>query len=127
MFDTLVESTSNKQGRTGSFFLITGLVYAAILLTVGVVTIFWFNPTLTDSAELTAMLAPPPPPPPPPPPAEAPKVVIKQEAPTTFTPPKNPPKEIPKAETVKSQPIRQVVSMGGVAGCWCRRCCSWRP
>ncbi|MFN0122382.1 MAG: energy transducer TonB [Blastocatellia bacterium] len=117
MFDTLVESSKQKGGRTGSFFLWTMLVYAAVLLTAGVVTIFWFNPSLTDSAELTALLAPPPPPPPPPPPAEQPKVQIKiVETPKTFTPPVKPPDKIPPANQVKSQPVAPVVSSGGVPG-----------
>ncbi|HZS06641.1 MAG TPA: TonB family protein [Blastocatellia bacterium] len=116
MFDTLVESTKQKQGRTGGFFLATMLVYAAVLLVVGVVTVFWFNPTLSDSDSLTAMLAPPPPPPPPPPPAEAPKQVIKEQVIQTFTPPKTPPKDIPKPTDVKERPKIVQAAVGGVAG-----------
>src|SRR5581483_2199601 len=117
MFDTLVESTKQKQGRTGGFFLATMLVYAAVLLVVGVVTVFWFNPTLSELDSLTAMLAPPPrPPPPPPPSAESPKQVIKEQVIQTFTPPKTPPKDIPKPTDVKERPKIVQAAVGGVAG-----------
>jgi len=117
MFDTLVESTSGKKdGKTSKFFLVTTLIYGIVLTTFAVLTIFWFNPSLTDTGNVEALLAPPPPPPPPPPPAAATVVVKTPEVAPSFTPPKEPPKEIPKAETVKSKPVVQAVSTGVPGG-----------
>jgi protein TonB len=118
MFDTLVESSKQKKGRTRSFFAGITLLYGLIVLAGIVWTIYYFNPQMSDSAELTALLAPPPPPPPPPPPAPAVKQVIVKDVPTTFTPPKEPPKEIPKPTDVKSRPQVQAVAVntGGVPG-----------
>ncbi|MFN0121437.1 MAG: energy transducer TonB [Blastocatellia bacterium] len=68
MFDKLVESTKEKQGpQTSRFLLATGLAYAGALLVAGVVTVFWFNPALAETASLQMLLAPPPIPQAPPP------------------------------------------------------------
>jgi TonB family protein len=68
MFDTLVESSGGrKDHRAGKFMIVTTAVYGVLLVALAVLTVFWFNPSLTDTASVDALLAPPPPPPPPPP------------------------------------------------------------
>lgn len=121
MFDTLVESSKHgkENSRTGMFFLVTGLIYALVLLGVAIGTIVYFNPALVDALDVTTMLAPPPPPAAAPPPPPAQTVVVKNvPTVTTFTPPKTPPKEIPDPLKVKSQPVVQVSRgvPGGVPG-----------
>ena len=119
MFDSLVESSGKrKDKRTGLFFLITSLIYAVVLTTLGVLTIFWFNPGLTDALNVETMLAPPPPPAAAPPPPPAQKVVQQKvvEAPTTFTPPTKPPEKIPPASEVKSRPVVVAQASQGVPG-----------
>jgi protein TonB len=119
MFDTLVESTGKKSdGRTGLFVFITTVIYLVVLTAVGVLTVLWFNPSLTDAFDVTTLLAPPPPPPAAPPPAAAqPQVVVKQtQVQTAFAPPKDPPKTIPDPKTVESRPVVQAVSEGVPGG-----------
>jgi protein TonB len=120
MFDTLVESSSHKKegARTGMFFLITSLIYGAVLLAASVATIFMFSPGLVDAFDVSTMLTPPPPPAAAPPPAPAQQqVVVKQvEAPTVFAPPKEPPKNIPDPTTVKARPAVAAVASTGVPG-----------
>lgn len=64
MFDKLVESTKQKQGRrAGRYFAITCAVYAVALAALGVGTILTFSPVLAEEYGLMARLIPPPPPP----------------------------------------------------------------
>ncbi len=59
MFDKLVESTKSKTSyRGGRIFILTGLLYATLLTTLGVWTILGLNPGLAESFDLTK-LAPP--------------------------------------------------------------------
>jgi protein TonB len=63
MFDSLVESGSHKDdlARKGSFFLGTLAIYAVILATLGVLSIYLYNESLpSDNLELMTMVAPVP-------------------------------------------------------------------
>jgi periplasmic protein TonB len=119
MFDTLVESSKHGQEntRTGVYMLVTGSIYAVVLIVSIVGAIVLTNPGLADAFDVAAMIAPPPPPSAPPPPAQ--QVVVKNiPAPTTFTPPTKPPEKIPDPTTVAP---KQVVAVsqgvpGGVPG-----------
>ncbi len=82
MFDKLVESTKTKSNyRSGRIFILTGLLYATLLTTLGVWTILGLNPGLAESFELTT-LAPPVPVGPPPPPTNQLARVLPQAAPS---------------------------------------------
>ena len=115
MFDTLVESSKHGQenSKTGLYMLITGSIYAVVLLVIGVGTIIYMSPELADRFDVSAMIAPPPPPSAPPPPAPA--AVIKNIPVTpTFVPPTKPPEKIPDPTTV--QPKQVVAVSHGVPG-----------
>src|SRR5262245_40303877 len=102
MFDTLVESSKHGQEntRTGIYMLVTGGIYAVVLIVVVVATIIYMNPGLADAFDVAAMIAPPPPPSAPPPPAPA--AIIKNIPVTpTFVPPTKPPERIPDPTTVQ--------------------------
>ncbi len=117
MFDNLPESSKHgrENTRTGMLMLVTSLVYAVALLAGAIGTIIWFNPTLMDSLNVEAMIAPPPPPPAPPP--AAPPVIVKPvQTVTTFTPPSKPPEKIPDPTTVVSKPVVTAVSQGVPGG-----------
>lgn len=59
MFDKLVESTKTKPSyRGGRIFILTGLMYATLLTTLGVWAILGLNPGLAESFDLTKL--PPP-------------------------------------------------------------------
>jgi protein TonB len=63
MFDKLVESAKQKQGkRSRRFFLVTGLVYVVALTALGVATIVGFKPALAGEYSFLLRLSPPPPP-----------------------------------------------------------------
>jgi len=90
MFEEMVESTKQKQGgRTGRLFLVTGVIYAAVLTAVGVATVFWFNPALAETMDLQTMLSPPPPPGPPQPPIQERRTATPTVERIIFTPPVN--------------------------------------
>lgn len=56
MFDKLVESTKTKSNfRGGRIFILTGLMYATLLTTLGVWTILGLNPGLAESFDLTKL------------------------------------------------------------------------
>jgi protein TonB len=124
MFDTLVESSKHGQEntRTGVYMLVTGGIYAAALLVIGVATIVYMNPGLADALDVAAMIAPPPPPTAPPPPAAQQAMPKNIPAPTTFTPPTKPPEKIPDPTSVAPKQVAVVSSgvpggvPGGVAG-----------
>ncbi len=64
MFDKLVESSKQKQGkRSRWFFLVTTLIYTLTLASFGALTIIGFSPVLAESYVVFANLIPPPPPP----------------------------------------------------------------
>ncbi len=64
MFDRLIESSKQKQGkRARRLFVVTGLIYAAALAAFGVMTIIGFSPALAEGYDVIAKLIPPPPPP----------------------------------------------------------------
>lgn len=64
MFDKLVESAKQKQGRRARrLFLATGVIYAAALTAFGVATIIGFKPALAEEYNVFLRLIPPPPPP----------------------------------------------------------------
>lgn len=61
MFDKLVESTKHKTGlRGGRIFILTGLMYATLLTTLGVWTILGLNPGLAESLDITKLTPPVP-------------------------------------------------------------------
>src|SRR5262245_58130362 len=61
MFDKLVESTKEKQGRRARrLFLATGAVYAVALTALGVATIIGFRPALAEGYDVLSRLNPPP-------------------------------------------------------------------
>lgn len=114
MFEKLVESTKQKGSRrTGRLFLITTLIYGAMLTTTGVATIFWFNPVLADTFKLESMLVPPVPP--------VSRPVVQQTitrnnaVPAGFVPPVNPPPTANPTE-VPPGPNRNRVMIDGVVG-----------
>jgi protein TonB len=117
MFDTLVESSKHGRDntRTGKFILGTTLIYGLGLLILGVGTIIWMNPALSEALDVTTMLTPPPPPAAEPPPQQ--QIVVKNvPAPTTFVPPTKPPEKIPEATNVPTKPVLSSVSTGVPGG-----------
>jgi periplasmic protein TonB len=63
MFDILVESTKQKQGRRARrLFLVTGAIYVVALTAIGVATIVGINPALAEESYLIGDLTPPQPP-----------------------------------------------------------------
>jgi protein TonB len=62
MFDKLIESSKQKQGkRARRLFLVTGAVYAMALTSLGVVAIIGFNSALAEEYDVTISLVPPAP------------------------------------------------------------------
>src|SRR5215471_17624780 len=107
MFENLVESTqAKKQGRS-AYFVVTAVIWLAVLTTAIVIGIIQFNAVLNESEDTATLLAPPPPPPPAA--ANIPKPT-KVEAPTGFVAAKEPPKEI-KPPSAKPP----VISTGGIS------------
>jgi protein TonB len=71
MFDKLVESAKQKQGRRAKrLFLVTGVIYAVALTAFGVATIVGFKPALAEEYNVILGLVPPPPGNPQPPPVQ---------------------------------------------------------
>ncbi|MCI0337465.1 MAG: TonB family protein [Acidobacteria bacterium] len=63
MFDKLVESSRQKQGRrAGSYVLITSMIYSIALIGFGVLAITGFSPVLAENFYVMARLTPLPPP-----------------------------------------------------------------
>ncbi|HEY6401463.1 MAG TPA: hypothetical protein VI479_08635, partial [Blastocatellia bacterium] len=63
MFDILVESTKQKQGRRARrLFLVTGAIYAVALTALGVASIIGISPALAEESYMILVLTPPPPP-----------------------------------------------------------------
>jgi periplasmic protein TonB len=61
MFDKLVESTKEKQGRRARrLFLATVAVYAVALTALGVATVIGFHPALAEGYDVLSILNPPP-------------------------------------------------------------------
>jgi periplasmic protein TonB len=61
MFDKLVESTKEKQGRRARrLFLATMAIYAVALTALGVATVIGFRPALADGYDVLSKLMPPP-------------------------------------------------------------------
>jgi periplasmic protein TonB len=61
MFDKLVESTKEKQGRRARrLFLATVAVYAVTLAALGVATVIGFRPALAEGDDVLSKLIPPP-------------------------------------------------------------------
>jgi protein TonB len=61
MFDKLVESAKQKQGkRARRLFLVTGVVYAVALIVFGVMTIMGYSPALAEEYDALTRLLPPP-------------------------------------------------------------------
>jgi protein TonB len=61
MFDKLVESAKEKQGRRARrLFLATVAVYAVALTALGVATVIGFNPALAEGYDVLSVLTPPP-------------------------------------------------------------------
>lgn len=64
MFDKLVESSKQKQGRRSRRFLVaTTLIYTVALASFGALAIIGFSPALAESYDVIARLIPPPVPP----------------------------------------------------------------
>lgn len=67
MFDRLVESTKQKNGRrAGRYFVVTCVIYGLALVGFGVATVLTFSPVLAEEYTLISLLPPPLPPAPPP-------------------------------------------------------------
>ncbi|HEX5084014.1 MAG TPA: energy transducer TonB [Blastocatellia bacterium] len=63
MFDILVESSKQKQGRRARrLFLATGAIYVVALTALGVATIIGLSPALAEEYYMLSGLVPPPPP-----------------------------------------------------------------
>lgn len=61
MFDKLVESAKQKQGRHARrLFLVTGVIYVVALTALGVMTIVGFRPALAEEYDVLARLIPQP-------------------------------------------------------------------
>src|SRR5687767_6602528 len=89
MFDKLVESEKQKQGkRARRLFFATGAIYAVALATLGVAAIVGFNSALAEEYDVTMRLIPPMPSGPAP--QHAPRRQdLNQPAAPRFEPPKN--------------------------------------
>jgi protein TonB len=60
MFEKLVESAKQKQGkRARRLFLFTGVIYATVLTALGVLTIIGYNPALAEEYLSLTILTPP--------------------------------------------------------------------
>jgi len=113
MFDKLVESSKQQEhGRTGKFFFITGLIYAAMLTAFGVAAVFWFNPGLAEASNDVVLLSVPPPPGPSQAPVQQPDPGGARSGPDVarFITPTATPREIPVATSVL--PGRTIVNLG---------------
>jgi protein TonB len=115
MFENLVESTQGKKQGRSAYFLVTAVLWVAVLTSAIVYGIVQYNAVLNEAEDTATLLAPPPPPPPPPPPAAAPLPKTKVEAPTGFVAAKEPPKEIKKPSAAPPV-IASSYSGEGVAG-----------
>src|SRR5262249_22570557 len=118
MFDQLVESSSRRDtGNRWAYFVVTAVIWLAVLTTAIVVGIFAYDARLNEQFEQLTLLAPapPPPPPPPPPPAAAPQKVTKVVVPEGFVAAKEPPKTI-KPPSAAPPVIATRASVGGVPG-----------
>ena len=120
MFDKLVESSKQqRKGRTGLFFFVTSLIYAVVLMVLGVLTVFWFNPSPVEAFNVICALAPPPPPPAPAPAPEVPRNDVRPVetahpfAPTNPSAPIPPPALVPPGSLV---PISTNSVPGGANG-----------
>ncbi|HYH86338.1 MAG TPA: hypothetical protein VEX60_12870, partial [Pyrinomonadaceae bacterium] len=63
MFETLVESGSHSDdlARKGSFFLGTFVIYAVVMVSIAIGSIYWYNDSIPDpSLELLTLVAPVP-------------------------------------------------------------------
>lgn len=101
MFDKLIESAKQKQGRRARrLFLVTGAVYAAALTALGVAAIIGFNSALAEEYDLTIRLIPPLPSGPAPQQAVRPQN-FKQPPATRFAPPKLI-KDLPTVDDLKN-------------------------
>jgi protein TonB len=99
MFDKLVESTKEKQGRRARrLFLATGAVYAVALVAFGVATIIGFNSALAEEYDIIRCFVPPVPSGPAP--QQTPSQLnLKQATSPRFEPPKEV-KDPPKVEDI---------------------------
>jgi protein TonB len=114
MFDKLVESTKEKQGRRARrLFLATGAVYAVALAAIGVATIIGFNSALAEEYDITICLVPPVPSGPAP--QQTPSQLnLKEATAPRFEPPKEV-KDLPKLDdTIKVDFWRK--KQDGIAG-----------
>jgi len=99
MFDKLVESTKEKQGRRARrLFLATGAVYAAALVAFGVATIIGFNSALAEEYDIIRCFVPPVPSGPAPQQTLS-QLNLKQATAPRFEPPKEV-KDPPKVEDI---------------------------
>lgn len=90
MFDKLVESTKQKQGRrAGGYLAATTLIYGLALVGIAIGTIIGFSPALAEEYSLKATLAPPPLPIGPPPPPAIQRTALEPQT-VSFTAPTNP-------------------------------------
>src|SRR5262249_54519927 len=97
MFDKLVESAKEKQGRGARrLFLATGAVYAVALAALGVATIIGFNSALAEESDIIICLVPPVPSGPAPQQTSS-QLNLKQATAPRFEPPKEV-KDPPKLE-----------------------------
>src|SRR5262245_24115879 len=113
MFDKLVESTKEKQGRRARrLFLATMAVYAVALTALGVATVIGFSPALAEGYDVLSKLTPPPVPSGPDPNPVQIKPNLKSASDSRFVAPERttPP---PKIDELNLEPIKPDLIPGG--------------
>jgi len=113
MFDKLVESTKEKQGRrVRRLFLATVAVYAVALTALGVATVIGFRPALAEGYDVLSHLAPPPVPSGPDPNPVQIKPNPKSASDSRFVAPERTTRP-PKVDELNLEPIRPKLIPGG--------------
>jgi protein TonB len=116
MFDKLVESAKEKQGRRARrLFLATVAVYAVALTALGIATVIGFHPALAEDYDVISNLNPPPVPSGPDPSPVQLKPILKSEPNPVFVTPK-PNVEILPPDQIKYVHIEPSFSVPGAPG-----------
>lgn len=124
MFDKLVESTKEKQGRgAGGYLAATTLIYGLALVGIAIGTIIGFSPALAEEYSLKAILAPPPLPIGLPPPPAIRRTVLEPQT-ISFTAPTNPidisrmrrAEDLPPVRIGNSRPVVVGAPLGNGSG-----------
>src|SRR5262245_40475753 len=116
MFDKLVESAKQKQGRRARrLFLVTGAIYAVALTALGVATVIGFNAALAEEYDVIGCMTPPAPSEPAPNPVRI-KTNLKSEPDPGFMVPvkTTPPPKLDELDPMDWKPIQSNSVPGGV-------------